>query len=123
MPIEYRIEPESRVIIETWSGAVSISDLDAYWRDYLADPEVLSLRRTVVDLRAATIAFTGPELLALVQRRVMPVLGDRTWTTAIVVERPVQFGVGRQYQAFAGQYSQDAIFNDIAAATSWVTAQ
>jgi hypothetical protein len=123
MPIQYRIDRDAGIIEETWEGTVAIRDLQEYWRGYLADPDVLALRRTVVDLRAADIAFSGAELAALVRSAVVPVLAGRQWRSALVVSHPVQFGVGRQYQAFAETYSQDAIFAEIAAATAWLRAQ
>ncbi len=122
MPIQYRIDRATGIIEETWSGTVTIGDLRDYWRGYLADPEVLQLRRTVADLRAADIAFTGAELDSLVGALVLPMLGDRDWRTAIVVGDPVQFGVGRQYQVFADRYSRDSIFDDPEKAKAWLTA-
>jgi hypothetical protein len=122
MPIQYRIDRAAGIIEETWSGTITIGDLREYWRGYLADPEVLALRRTVADLREADIAFTGRELDMLVQSLVIPVLGDLGWKTALVVGRPVQFGVGRQYQVFAERYSHDAIFDDPDMAKVWLSA-
>lgn len=122
MPIQYQIDALTGIIEETWNGAVTIGDLRAYWTTYLADPEVLALRRTVADLRAAVIEFTGNELDDLVQSLVVPIVGDRVWKTAIVVSHPVQFGVGRQYQVFAGRYSHDSIFDDLHQAKAWLTA-
>jgi hypothetical protein len=123
MPIEYRIDRDAGIIEETWTGTVAIQDLRDYWRGYLADPDVLALRRTVVDLRAADITFTGAELGALVRSMVLPVLGNRHWVTALVVSQLVQFGVGRQYQMFAESYSRDAIFSDVEAAKEWLGTQ
>ncbi len=123
MPIAYRIDQSAGIIEETWTGTVTIEHLRDYWRDYLADTDVMALRRTVVDLRAADIAFTGAELASLIRSDVLPVLGGRGWASALVVSHPVQFGVGRQYQAFAETYSTDAIFADVEAATGWLLAQ
>ncbi|HRE90240.1 MAG TPA: hypothetical protein PK095_13985 [Myxococcota bacterium] len=62
-PISYTLDPERGVIYETWRGSVSARDLERYWMRYLADPEVLALRRTLVDLRDATILFRGEDLV------------------------------------------------------------
>jgi hypothetical protein len=123
MPIQYRVNSEGGIIEEAWSGTVSIRDLHEYWSAYLADPEVRRLRRTVVDLRAAEIAFTGVELNALVQSLVIPSLGGLDWKTALVVSQPVQYGVSRQYQVFAESYSSDAIFDDVGKAREWMASQ
>jgi hypothetical protein len=122
MPITYRLDRDAGIIEETWTGSVSIQQLRDYWTGYLADPEVIALRRTVVDMRAADIDFTGAELASLVQS-VLPVLGELRWLSALVVSHPVQFGVGRQYQAFAETYSKDAIFENIDSAKTWLQAQ
>jgi hypothetical protein len=123
MPITYTIDPDKQLIYETWTGKVQSATLAAYWKRYLANPEVMAIRRTVVDLRTATIGFSGLDFDALIQKIVLPVLGDRKWISAIVVGDPVQYGVSRQYHVFAERYSQDAIFNNPADAESWVLAQ
>jgi hypothetical protein len=123
MPISYSIDSRLGIILETWVGNVSAKDLADYWRSYLANPEVLSLRRTLVDLRQAHPVFTGSELSGLISSIVDPVLQGRDWKTAIVVDKPVQFGISRQYHAFAEHYSRDAIFSDPASALEWLTSQ
>ncbi|MES2522471.1 MAG: hypothetical protein V4617_07235 [Gemmatimonadota bacterium] len=123
MPIQYTIDTECGVIEETWNGSITIRDLSEYWSRYLSDPDVLGLRRTVVDLREADIAFTGAQLEMLVQSMVIPALNGMAWTTAIVVSEPVQFGVGRQYQVFAQRYSRDSIFDDMGKAKAWLIEQ
>jgi hypothetical protein len=123
MPISYSIDAQLGIILETWAGNVSAKDLAEYWRSYLANPEVLALRRTLVDLRQAHPAFTGSELSGLISSIVDPILQGRDWKTAILVDRPVQFGISRQYHAFAEHYSRDAIFSDLASALEWLMSQ
>ena len=120
MPITYSIDPQQGVIFEKWSGDVLASDLASYWRSYLADPEVIAIRRTVVDLRDSNPRFTGAELAELINTIVLPVLAGREWVTAIVIGRPVHVGLSRQYQVFAERYSRDAIFEEPEQALSWV---
>jgi hypothetical protein len=74
MPITYVVDRSRNIIIETWTGRVRAVDLAAYWPIYLADPDVIRCRRTLVDLRHATILFTGAELAALVHTIVLPAL-------------------------------------------------
>jgi len=123
LPITYSIDAERGLIFESWSGDVSASDLADYWRAYLADPEVMAIRRTVVDLRDSNPTFTGAELSSLIHNIVFDVLGERDWITAIVVAKPLQFGVSRQYQVFAECYSRDAIFEDPDLALAWIQGQ
>jgi len=120
MPITYSIDREKKLITEVWTGEISAECLKAYWQQYLANPEVLEIRRTLVDLRQAEILFRGSDLDALIKNIVLPVLNGRVWKTAIVVEKPFQFGVSRQYQAFAERYSKDAIFRDMVEARHWL---
>lgn len=120
MPITYSIEPDRKLISEVWSGRICAVDLRWFWQQFLQDPEVMALRRTIVDMREATIRFNGAELDELIHEIVVPALNGRDWKTAIVVKEPHHFGVSRQYQVFAERYSRDAIFNSMEAARTWL---
>ncbi len=120
MPISYITDPAKKLILEVWKGDVTVECLSAHWRSYLADPEVLAIRRTLVDMRGARIRFKGAELKELIHDIVLPVLNGRDWKTAIIVEKNLQFGISRQYQVFADHYSKDAIFNDPQTAYEWL---
>ena len=122
MPIAYSVDRQKGLITETWTGDITAAELDAYWRDYLKDPDVRAVRRTLVDLRQCRILFTGAQLSILVRQTVLPMLDGESWKTAIVVEHPVQFGVSRQYQVFAENFSVDSIFEDPEAALAWLFA-
>jgi len=123
MPIAYSISADEMIIHEKWTGPVSARDLKEYWSRYLQDPKVLAIRRTLVDLRDADILFTGNELSGLVHSIVLPALEGRNWISALLVGKPVQHGVSRQYQVFAEFYSRDAIFDDAATAEKWLRDQ
>lgn len=119
-PISYSIDRSLGVILEVWRGRVTAKDLQAYWQAYLADPEVMALRKTLVDLRDAEILFTGEELRSLVASVAIPMIGGRDWKSALLVAKPVQFGVSRQYHVYADSYSQDSIFYDREEALQWL---
>lgn len=123
MPITYTIDTARDIILERWTGTISAADLGSFWRAFLTDPEVMKRRRTLVDVRAATISFTGPELEDLVHTVVLPVLGRRKWATAVLVASPSQYGTARQYQVFADSYSGDCIFTDEQSALLWLEQQ
>ena len=123
MPITYVLDRSRNIIVETWTGRVSAAALAAHWRIYLADPDVIRCRRTLVDLRHATIVFTGAELAALVRIIVLPALHGKKWMSALLIERAAQYGTSRQYQVFAEQYSIDAIFSDWNTAIDWLVQQ
>jgi hypothetical protein len=120
MPIAYTVDRDRHMITETWTGPVDAEYLGSYWERYLKDPDVMAIRRTVVDLRQGELHFTGPQLHALIERIVVPALNGRDWKSALVVEKPAQFGVCRQYQVFADLYSQDAIFFNLDEAYAWL---
>ena len=123
VPIAYSIDRENGCVIETWTGDVTARELSAHWRRYLADPEVLSLRRALVDLRHCRIVFTAAELSQLVGRLVLPALHGLNWRTAIVVGDPNHFEMSRQYHAVAESYSQDSVFSTPEAALAWLRSQ
>ena len=123
MPITYTVDRDRAIIFEHWSGSVSASDLGTYWKSILLDPEVMAVRRTVVDMREATIAFTGREMQQLVESVVVPVMNGRNWVTAIITGHPVQIGTSNQYSVFADSYSKEAFFEELDAAKAWVLAQ
>ena len=106
-----------------WVGDVFADDLAEYWQAYLANPNVLDIRRTLVDLRQSTIHFSGEDLARLITEIVNPTLQGRDWITAIIVEGESQYGVSRQYQVFAERYSRDAIFREYDQALQWLLRQ
>ena len=123
MPISYSIDEENNCILETWTGMITASDLGAYWRHYLADPDVMAIRRTVVDLRECRILFSGEQLAELVESIVLPQLNGLDWKSAIVVTDPIQFEITRQYHILAESYSRDSIFDSPKAAMEWLQGQ
>jgi len=120
MPITYTINSEKNLITETWTGEIMANNLEAYWKRYLADPDVMAIRRTLVDLRQAEILFNGFDLDMFVKRIVLPALNGRDWKTAIVVEKSLQHSLSQQYQIFAEHYSKDAIFYNMEDARNWI---
>jgi len=120
MAISYILDRDLGVIFETWEGAITAADLSAYWKSLLEDPEALACRRTLADVRRAEIQFRGTEMMDLIRAVVIPKLGGRKWKTAIVADKPVQFGLSRQYGVFAADYSEDRIFNDCDSALKWL---
>ena len=123
MPISYSVDRETRCIHEIWTGVITAKDLGDYWRRILADPVVMVIRRTIVDLRACRILFSGEQLAELVEGVVVPLLNGKNWRTAIVVGDLVQYEVGRQYHMLADSYSRDTVFSTLDAAVTWMRSQ
>ena len=122
MAITYTVDRDEKLITEIWTGDVHAADLRAHWTTYLKDPEVLSIRRTLVDVRLAVLHISAYELSVLVGDIVLPALFDKRWKwkTAIVVSDVAQFEVSRKYQAMANLYSKDAIFDTVEQARTWL---
>ena len=123
MPISYSIDREHRCIHETWTGMITAKDLGDYWRHILADPVVMVIRRTIVDLRQCRILFSGEQLAGLVEDIVLPLLNGKNWRTAIVLGDTNHFEMWRQYHVFAESYSNDSVFSTPEAALAWLRAQ
>ena len=123
MPIAYSIDRANGCIVETWTGDIRARDLIAHWRRYLNDPEVLALRRTLVDLRHCRLMFSATELSQLIERVVLPALHGMNWRTAIVLGDPNHFEMSRQYHIVAESYSQDSVFSTPEAALAWLRTQ
>ena len=123
MPISYSIDRENRCIYETWTGMITAADLGDYWRRYLADPVVMVIRRTIVDLRPCRILFSGEQLAELVESVVVPQLNGKSWRTAIVIGDPMQNEITRQYHVLAESYSRDSVFQTPEAAMEWMQSQ
>ena len=123
VPITYSIDEEHGVINERWTGDIHAADLGAYWKAYLADPRVMEIRRTLVDLRGSTHRFTGKEMSDLVETIVVPAVLGLDWKTAIILDRPHQVGLSRQYHVFAERFSSDATFYEADAALQWLLQQ
>jgi hypothetical protein len=123
VPITYRISSSEDLISEVWLGDVSIVDLRDHWGRLLQDERALALRRTLVDMRGATVLFSDHELGVAVRDVAKPMLNGKNWLTAIVVRTPKQFHISSRYQGLAVAYSRDVIFSDVEEATRWLQKQ
>jgi hypothetical protein len=119
-PISFSIDREQGIVFEIWRGAITAAHVRRYWETLLSNADALAFRRTLADLREANLQLTGKELSGLVSEVVIPMLNGLDWRTAIVVARPAQFGVSRQYQVFAQTFSTDQIFYDPDEALRWL---
>ena len=123
MTITFDIQPADKLIVETWQGEITIDQLRAYWSEILRDEAVMTIRRTLVDIRAATIAFSDEEFDRAVSEVVFPALAGRDWITAIVVNTSRQLQLGSRYHSYAARYSSDVIFSSLDDAKRWLMKQ
>jgi hypothetical protein len=123
MPISYAIDPLHALLEEVWVGEIFTGDIRAHWQGVMQDPVAMNLRRSLVDLRKARFRLAPGELRQLVEGVILPHLGLRDWTSAIVLSSRAQLQSTAEYQAVAQIYSYDSIFSDMAMARSWLLRQ
>lgn len=119
MPIDYRLE--GGYVRATWRGQVSADDVSAYWNRMFRDPAAYALGRSLTDARGSEPLVTGQELNDLVQMVAVPLLRGKRWRNALLVDQPVQYGIGRQFAVFAEAITAAELFYDEAAAIAWLT--
>ena len=119
--ISYQVDAAGGLILETWSGVITRDVLLAHWRQYLADPAVLAIKRTLVDLRDCDVQFSGEEWLRLIESCVLnrPDIGG--WKSAIVVDKPHLHGIARQFLGHAAQLAHGELFEQPDQAIAWLT--
>ena len=122
MPISYSIDTVRRMIVSRWSGVVTTDDLTIHWRKLFTDDEALAVRRALSDLRGAELQFSGDDVQRLTTGLVLPVLEKGPWKTAMLVDQPANFGVGRQFQNYAQMFHNSSIFTEESAALEWLLA-
>ena len=120
MPIKYDVDGSKGVVFEYWSGGISAQDVSEHWARLLSDPDALACATSLADVRDAEPRLTDVELRRLVETIAVPILKGKSWKSAILVQKPVQFGMARQFHIFAEAYSKDAIFTDEKAARDWL---
>ena len=121
--IHYHVDIAGGLIHETWAGVITRDILLAHWRVCLADPAVLAVKRTLVDLRDCDVHFSGEEWLRLIEGCVLnrPELGG--WKSAIVVDKPHLHGIARQFLGHAAQIAHGELFEQADQAVAWLTRQ
>ena len=122
MPISWSVDVERHVIRVKWRGIVTAGDLGNYFRKMMSDANALAICRCIADLRGAEIQLSGRDVQAVIRDVVRPLLGGRTWTSAIVADDAVAFGTSRQYEAYSQGFNRSAIFDDEVQALAWLLA-
>jgi hypothetical protein len=117
--ISYVVDDVLDLILEEWRGDVTAEQLGGHWRAFVSNPRVMACRRTIVDITDANVLLVGNDFRNLIESIVTPALKGRKWVTAIVVRSDVQYGISRQYGAYA-LYSEDQIFRSVAEALAWI---
>ncbi|MGE0040411.1 MAG: hypothetical protein AB7H88_06420 [Vicinamibacterales bacterium] len=121
MPIRYTFDLAKRLVISTWTGPVTATDLDTLWSAYMAAPEFARCDGSLADVRLAQIQFTGRELSDRMKSLAIPAVGPRPFAAAVLVASPAQYGSARQHGVFASYTTM--IFHEEEAALAWLETQ
>lgn len=118
MPIEYRVEPGSRIVRTIASGILTEAetmDLYARMRD---DPAFEPGYRQLCDLQGVTGISASTEFL---QTLAQVSIFSRTSRRAFVADGDLTFGLARMLQAFCEQEGrQVGVFRTLAEAERWL---
>ena len=123
MSITYSIDSGNRFIHTRWSGKVTAGDLMRHWQELFNDPQALEIRRSIADMREASLEFDGAQLRDVIRSVAQPLLRGQKWTVALLVKKPEQYGTSRQFQVFAEQVATNSIFYDYDEAVRWLVDQ
>ena len=123
MPVTYQVSNPDGFVKAVWIGDISSADLRDHLGRLLRDETAMALRKSLSDLRAATLLFSEQDLQLAVREVVAPLLKGKDWISAIVVRTPTQFQMGSKYQGFALAYSNDSIFSNLDEAKRWLQKQ
>ena len=118
--IEYAVASDYGVVVETWLGVITRDVLLDHWRTSLADPRVLALKRTLVDLRDCEAQFSGEEWVRMIESCLLGKPHLVGWKTAIVVDQPQLHGIARQFLGHAAEVIHGELFEHIDQALAWL---
>lgn len=123
MPISHSMDHSVGFVRGVWTGRVTAQELAAAWTRMFSSPEILAAGRSLTDTRGAEIGFTSEELREVVVRVGMPLLAGRVWRNALLVDRPMHFGVARQFSVFTEAVATVQVFYEESEAIRWLQAQ
>jgi hypothetical protein len=119
MHVEYRIDPEQRIIFARWAGIVTHDEMMAAARTLMADPAFSPHYARIYDVREVTDAkLTRSNLIDLA-------LFDPIYPSAkraAVASSTSVYGMGRMFGLVTGTEEQGSfrIFSDYDEALQWV---
>lgn len=116
-------EADGELVIRV-EGAVTFEAVDAYMEELRVDPRMVGVHRVLIDLRGITrVEVRGEEIARLAQRQ-----RERTreaQRVALLVTGELEFGLARQFGAFAETPGapERRVFEDEAQAWAWLRDQ
>ena len=121
MPIHHQIDTERGLLLIVAEGEITQAERMTAMKAWLGDPEFRPGLQTLADFSQTTNVPTLQELEEIVDhiRRNATVIGQKK--IAIVTNRPVTFGVARQFGALAPGAVTVQVFRDRDAALAWLS--
>lgn len=118
MPIDYQIDPARRLVVNTATGHVSGAELLGAQRSMVHDPDFDSSFSQILDLSALTsVDVTAEQIRSIAALTAFSPTSRR----AHVVTDPVQYGLLRMFQAYAGDRGGEIrLFTTRAQADRWI---
>ncbi len=120
MPIQYEIDCECGIVRHEFTGAITVEELETYWRNFLSEnglPQPLAL---YTDMRNCSMEVHGEDIHAMVRMVIEPMLGDRRLIAAAVVGSTTEYGVTKQFMAYSERCGVTEVFVDPDEALHWL---
>jgi hypothetical protein len=122
MPFYYKIDKESRLVMSTGSGVLTVADSLAHQDELLKDPEFDPSFSQLMDLTHITkLEHTSDDVRRVAERSVFSPHSRR----AILVSADVTFGVARMFEMLRETLGEKGIrvFRELDEALEWVLAK
>lgn len=118
--MKYQIIPEKNLIIETFSGRVTLDDVVSFLKGILDDPDYSPELNGIVDFREADLDVSYDEIRGLVDWLASRETRARGYW-AFVTDRPVTHGISRIFAALAeGLQRRIEYFGSLEQAARWI---
>jgi hypothetical protein len=120
MPIQYEIDRECGIVRHEFTGAITVGELESYWRDFLSENELPRPLALFADMRQCKMDVHGEDIQAIVHTVIEPLLGERRWVAAAVVGSPSEYGVTKQFMVYSERCGVTEVFLDPNEALAWL---
>ncbi|HEX4682022.1 MAG TPA: hypothetical protein VH277_04900 [Gemmatimonadaceae bacterium] len=121
-PVQYRIDPERRIVHVTLRGAVTFADLSAMQADILEDPSYCSEMAVYLDCRVVTAIPSHEQIRKLALDRLFRSASIPPAKLAMVAMTRLGFALASAIEAFLdAPKSQVRVFTSHVEARDWVS--
>lgn len=118
MPYELEIEACLGVVIETWTGQLTLKHVAECIQERRAHPDYHESTPRLVDLSAAHGDLSADEIAKLAEAHASSPYSGRC---AFVAPRDIQYGLSRMFEMLVGDRRTVAIFRSKTEAMRWLS--